>query len=99
MQNLPEAEKVLREAAELREKNLPKEHFLTALTNGALGECLMTQKKYAEAEPLLKESFESLKISQGTDNPRTETARRQLVSFYESVGKTDSANEYRKKVL
>ncbi|MEP7039693.1 MAG: hypothetical protein ABI891_15275 [Acidobacteriota bacterium] len=34
----------MREAAELREKNLPKEHFLTALTNGALGECLMTQK-------------------------------------------------------
>jgi len=44
---LAEAEKILREALALREANLPKEHFMTAPTRGALGECLMAQKKYS----------------------------------------------------
>lgn len=77
-----EAEKILREAAELRAKNLPKEHYLTALTNGALGECLMMQKKFAEAEPLLTQSYESLKNSQGAQNPRTILAQNRLVKLY-----------------
>ena len=39
-----EAEKVLREALQLRTENLPPKHFLTALTKGALGEVLTTKK-------------------------------------------------------
>jgi hypothetical protein len=82
-----EAEKILREALEIRQKNLPPEHFLTALTKSALGECLMTQKKFTEAETLLTESFESLKKSQGTENPRTVLAQNRL----------NRLNEVRKK--
>ncbi|MGI9036837.1 MAG: tetratricopeptide repeat protein, partial [Pyrinomonadaceae bacterium] len=78
------AEKVLREAVRIRLENLPKEHFLTALAESALGECLTTQRKYAEAETLLSASYENLKDSQGADNPRALLAQNRLFKFYES---------------
>ena len=81
----PEAEKFLREALKLRTDFLPKEHFWVSLTESALGECLMTQKKYAEAETLLTESFENLKVSQGAENPRTEAARQKLISLHQQM--------------
>jgi Tetratricopeptide repeat len=81
-----EAEKVLREAASLRAENLPKDHFMSALTNGALGECLTTQKRFAEAEPLLSESYQSLKLSQGEQNPRTLLAKNRLDRLYQAKG-------------
>ena len=90
-----EAEKALREAVKIREANLPKEHFLTALAKSALGECLTTQKRFEEAEPLLLESYENLKNSQGSDNPRTKTARLRVIKFYESSDKPDLAGKFR----
>jgi hypothetical protein len=59
-----EAEKVLREAVKLREENLPEKHFMTALSKGALGEVLSSQKRFAEAEPLLVGSYQDLQQSQ-----------------------------------
>ena len=44
--NHAEAEKILREALKLRTDSLPKEHFWVSLAQGALGECLITQKKF-----------------------------------------------------
>jgi len=55
---------------------------MTALTQGALGEVLVTQGRFAEAEPLLLESAESLKRSQATDNPRVLAANRRLTELY-----------------
>lgn len=48
---------------------------------------LTTQKRYDEAEPLLVESCESLKNSQGEQNPRTVTARNRLAALYEKWNK------------
>lgn len=73
-----EGEKLLREAVEMRRKSLPKEHFWVAIAESALGEVLTLKKEYAEAEPLLKQSLESLKKSQGTENPRTILAQNRL---------------------
>ncbi|HEY0428432.1 MAG TPA: serine/threonine-protein kinase [Pyrinomonadaceae bacterium] len=69
-----EGEKLLREAVKIRTESLPKGHFWTALANSALGECLTIQKRYAEAEPLLLESYQDLKNSQGEQSPRTQLA-------------------------
>lgn len=82
-----EAEKMLREALTLHEENLPRGHFLTALTKGALGECLTAQQKYIDAEPLLLASYESLTHSQEGDNPRTSLAKRRLCELYTASGK------------
>jgi hypothetical protein len=93
-----EGEKILREAVKFRSDSLPKERFWVALANGALGECLTTQGRYDEAEPLLLHSYESLKSSHGTNNPRTRLALQRVVSLYEDWGKFDTAKTYRSKL-
>jgi tetratricopeptide (TPR) repeat protein len=90
-----EGEKILREAVKIRTEALPKEHYWVALANSALGECLTIQKRYNEAEPLLLNSYEALKISQGAGNPRTTIALQRLVALYENSGKPELAARYR----
>jgi eukaryotic-like serine/threonine-protein kinase len=90
-----EGEQILREAAKIREELLPKEHFWVALANSALGECLTIQQRYEEAEPLLAESYKSLKNSQGPNNPRTRLAEQRLVELYEKWQKPDLPDPYR----
>jgi hypothetical protein len=79
-----EGERILREALKLRVESLPREHFWVAVAKGALGECLTTQKRYAEAESLLDESYVSLNDRLGPHDPRTSEAARRLASFYEA---------------
>jgi len=93
-----EAEKVLREAVKLREANLPEKHFMTALSKGALGEFLVTQKRFAEAEPLLLGSYEALKSSQSADSPRIRAAAERLVALYNDSGKPTDANNFRSRL-
>jgi serine/threonine-protein kinase len=95
---LKEAEKNLREAVKIRTESLPKEHYWVALANSSLGECLTIQKRYQEAEPLLLDSYERLKKSQGSSNPRTGLALQRLVELYDNWGKADAAAEYRMKL-
>jgi serine/threonine protein kinase len=89
------AEPILREALKIRTDTLPKGHFWVSIAEGALGECLMTQKKFAESEPFLLESYENLKLSQGTDTPRTILAKSRLAMLYEKTNRQASANPYR----
>jgi eukaryotic-like serine/threonine-protein kinase len=93
-----EGEATLREAVRLRTNSLLRGHFWVALANDALGECLTIQGRYAEAELLLLQSYESLTSSQGTNNPRTRLALQRLVSLYEVWGKFDTAKTYRNKL-
>ena len=88
-------ETLLRDAVARRNATLSVEHFWVAAANGALGECLTTQKRYEEAEDLLRKSYESLKTSQEPDSPRLGLARQRLVLLYEKWGKTDLAAKYR----
>ena len=90
-----EGEAILREAVKLRTESLPKEHYWVALANGALGECLTIQERYGEAEPLLVGSYESLKNSQGANNPRTRLMLQRLIELYEKWPKPDLAARYR----
>ncbi|MBK8465910.1 MAG: protein kinase [Chloracidobacterium sp.] len=82
-----EGERILREALKLRTETLAAGHYWVAAAQGALGECLATQRRFDEAEPLLVESYESLKASQGDGNPRTLLARNRLSNLYLSRGK------------
>jgi serine/threonine protein kinase len=93
-----EGEKILREAVKIRTDLLPKGHYWIALANSALGECLTIEKRYTEAEPLLLESYEALKTSQGVNNPRTQLAGRRLVTLYKNWGRPEAANAYGEKL-
>jgi serine/threonine protein kinase len=90
-----EGEKILREALRLRVASLPKEHFWVALATDALGECLTTQKRFAEAEPLLVESYNKLNSHLGQHDPRTLEALRRLLSLYRAWNKPEKAAQYR----
>jgi serine/threonine-protein kinase len=93
-----EGEKILREAVKIRTDLLPKGHYWIALANSALGECLTIEKRYAEAEPLLLESYQTLKSSQGASNPRTHIALQRLITLYENRGRSNAADAYRAKL-
>ncbi len=79
-----DGERLLREALKMRSESLPADHFWVAEAKSALGECLMLRKDYQDAEPLLRESLESLEKSQGVGNPRTVLARQRLDLFNEN---------------
>lgn len=55
-----EAETELRESLALREKANPDE-WMTYVVRSLLGECLLAQRKYADAEPLLMAGYDGLR--------------------------------------
>ena len=89
-----EAEAYLREALEIRTRLLPRGNQLIAASEGALGECLTTQKRYAQAEPLLQRSYATMKAVQGERGPLTLEALRRLAALYQSWGKPEEAARY-----
>ncbi len=93
-----EGEMVLREALRIRLKSLPKSHFWVALAQGALGECLATQRRFSEADPLLVDSYNNLAQSLGKGDPRTLAALKRLIAFYDSWAKPEEAARLRLKL-
>jgi hypothetical protein len=61
-----------------------------------LGECLSAQKRFAEAEPLLVESYQVLKDVQVPRSPILRNARERLVTLYTDRGKPSEATPYTK---
>jgi tetratricopeptide (TPR) repeat protein len=92
---MPDAEKRLREAVQIRATNMPATHFMRAMTEGALGELLSRQNNFAEAEPLLVGSYKSLQHSQDSQSPRLRQARERLVRLYQAWGKPEQAERFR----
>lgn len=86
---------MLRDTLKSRADTYGEHYYYTALTKAALGECLTTQKRFEEAEPLLIESYNDLKASQGEQNPRTVEALRFLVGLYDLWKRPDRAAPYR----
>jgi serine/threonine protein kinase/Flp pilus assembly protein TadD len=96
-----EAEPVAREALAIREKSRPDD-WVTFSTQSLLGGCLLGQKKYAEAEPLLVSGYEGLtaridKIPPA-GKPRLNEAIQRLVGFYEETGRADKAAQWKQKL-
>ena len=90
-----EAEKLLREAVELRAQYSPSGHFLRAVAENELGNFLAGQKRFDEAQALMLSSYESLKKSQAPNSPRVRTALERLVALYENWGRPDESSKYR----
>lgn len=94
-----EGEPYLRESLEQGRKHLPKADakiWLTVLVSeGAMGECLTAQNRFAEAESLIIDSCENLKSTQGEKNPDTIIAARRAAELYEKWNKPQLANQYR----
>ena len=85
------AETRLREVLAIRTRVLPRGHQNIANAEGALGECLTTQKRFAEAEPFLLRSYAETKNNLGEQDSRTMEARQRLKILYEAWGKPEKA--------
>jgi serine/threonine protein kinase len=92
--DLKGGESYLRRALELRTRALKPGHWRLAETQGALGENLIAQKRYSEAETLLVDSHISLNSSLSARDPRTQEARRRLVTLYEAWKKPEMAARF-----
>ncbi len=92
-----EAETRLRECLEIRKRILPEGHWFIANTNSILGGAIAGQGRYQEAEPLLLESYSSLKDDHEALLARKREALKRLVELYEAWGKPDEAAMWRAK--
>ncbi|MEO6969457.1 MAG: protein kinase [Chthoniobacterales bacterium] len=90
-----QGEAILRSAVKMRTESLPKDHFWVAIANDALGECLTTEGRFAEADPLLTRSYETLCRSLGPQDPRTKEAARRLALLYERWPEPESGGKSR----
>jgi tetratricopeptide (TPR) repeat protein len=80
-----EAEPLLREGLAIRQK-YPRRNDV-ALALGMLGECLLSQKRYAEAEPLFLESYQILTSVHVARSPILKEAGEHLDLLYAAWGK------------
>jgi tetratricopeptide (TPR) repeat protein len=96
-----EAEPLLRECLAIRQKKIPYD-WQTFETQSQLGEVLLSQKKYAEAEPFLLQGYDGLRrrksfIDEFNRSSLTEAAER-LVRLYEATNQPEKARTWREKV-
>jgi tetratricopeptide (TPR) repeat protein len=96
-----EAEPLMRESLALHDKKFPDD-WSTFETRSLLGASLMSQKKYAEAEPFLIQGYEGLtaraaKIPASSQKVVPEALGR-VGQLYDDWGKKDKAQEWRKKL-
>jgi serine/threonine protein kinase len=96
-----EAELALRESLTIRQKDQPDD-WTTYKTESLLGEALLDQKKYDEAERRLLAGWEGLKnrVSKMPSDQKDQLthAVERLVRLYESWGKPDKAAKWRKEL-
>lgn len=88
-----EAEPLLRESLDRALKGA--DAMAVALDKGALGECLTGQNRFADAEPLVVQSYESLMASNGAKHPTTILSIKRVVELYEKWKRPDMAAKYR----
>jgi eukaryotic-like serine/threonine-protein kinase len=96
-----EAELKLRECLSIRQKAQPDD-WTTFDAKSMLGEALLDQKKYADAESLLLSGYEGMKKHEdkipSPDKPRLTKALERLVRLYEAWDKKDKAVKWREEL-
>ena len=94
----PDAEPPLREGLAIHEKMQP-DAWNTFCTMSMLGEALLGQKKYTDAEPLLLKGYEGMKQREETipafGSKFLPEALDGLIEFYTATNKPDEAKKWR----
>jgi serine/threonine protein kinase/tetratricopeptide (TPR) repeat protein len=95
-----EAEPLYRECLAIREKKVP-DAWYTFYTRIMLGETLMEQKKFAEAEPLLVSGYEGMKQREANIRDHHKVFSETLgylVRLYEATNRPDQAAAWKQKL-
>ncbi len=88
-----EAERLLRNVLAVRTKTMPG-NWRVPQARSALGEALTIQNRYAEAEPLLLEAWQSLKPGTGPEGREARMALRRLTDLYTAWGRPGDAAKF-----
>ncbi len=92
------AEAAIREALGMYRKAMSDDHWITAAAEMDLAVCLRAKHRPEEAEPLLLHSYQVLKTVRGERDGKTLQAAGELVKLYESMGRDDDADTYRRLI-
>jgi serine/threonine protein kinase/tetratricopeptide (TPR) repeat protein len=97
-----DAESILRQCLTIRQNKQPDD-WTTFNTQSMLGGALLSQKKYTDAEPLLRQGYEGMKQRETTipapfKAQRLSEALQRLVQLYEATGNKDEAAKRRKEL-
>jgi tetratricopeptide (TPR) repeat protein len=94
-----EAEAPARESLAIREKAIPDD-WLTFNSRSMLGEILLGQKKYAEAESFLLSGYQGMKQREKSIPAagKIPEAIQRLAELYEATGQPEKAAEWKKKL-
>jgi tetratricopeptide (TPR) repeat protein len=92
-----EAEPLLRECLGLRRAALPGDDRFIAITQNLLGDCLTALGRYADAEPLLLDSYEQLRANPDAPAEQVRQALERIIGLYHAWGKPGRAAEWRAK--
>jgi tetratricopeptide (TPR) repeat protein len=96
------AEPILRECLAILQKKEP-DAWMNFHAQSLLGDALLGQEKYADAEPVLTRGYEGLTAREGRipslyARYRVAEAGQRIVRLYEAWGKADEAAKWRKKL-
>jgi hypothetical protein len=95
------AEPLLREFLAIRQRKTPTD-WRTFETRSMLGGCLSSQQKWNEAELLLISGYEGLKARESKipvpQKKRIGEAGARVVALYAAWGKSEKADEWRKRL-
>ena len=87
---------MLHDGLAIREKKQPDD-WTTFNTRSMLGEALNGRKRYADAEPLLRQGYEGMKAREGAIPPQGTTclpeALDRLIELYTATNRTDEVSE------
>ena len=83
-----EAGTLLEEAVAARRKGLPAGAWQIAEAESALGACYAGLRRYPEAEPLLRSSYQTLRSLRGAGARETRRAASRLAEFDRRAGKS-----------
>jgi serine/threonine protein kinase/Tfp pilus assembly protein PilF len=86
---------LIERAVSIWRKELPDGHWQIARSRAVLGKSMLQQGKFAEAEPILLQSYAILEKQRGTSDLGTRQVRSWLVQLYEHWGKPNDAARYR----
>ena len=93
-----DAERAMRESWRLRRDAYPRGHWLVASAAGAVGECLLAQRAYAAAEPLIADAFATLLAAKGKTDQRTRDLGASLMTLYEATNRRDKSDTVRARL-
>lgn len=92
------AEAELRRAVRIRESSQPRTHTALARAKGDLAGCLISQQKYAQAEPLVLESYEIMLDADHISDERKTKALQRGIDCYEGLNNPEEADKFRHRL-